>query len=307
MKSILVTGAFGFLGRNVAKYFKSKGFYVCGIGRGKWLDENEPLLWGIDRWYGDDITQGNLNALSIKPDVIVHCAGGGSVGFSMENPYQDFQNTVNGTIEVLEFIRLSSPSTKLIYPSSPAVLGCCDDLPITTETIGMPVSPYGFHKRMAEDLCLSYLKNFDVNVSIIRFFSIYGNGLTKQLLWDACNKIRYAEEGQSLEFWGTGNETRDWIHVSDAASLIYSVYSQEQNIIINGASGKRYQIKEIIELVAKAMGTDKSLVFNNHHKPGDPKYYWADISKNYQLDWSPTVTVESGIQEYVDWFKTRHD
>jgi UDP-glucose 4-epimerase len=103
MKQVLVTGAYGFLGRNVAKEFKKAGNYVAGIGHGKW-DKDEYSKWGIDDWYETTITFEALLNINHKFDIIIHCGGSGSVGFSWENPYEDFQKSVGSTLSVLEYI-----------------------------------------------------------------------------------------------------------------------------------------------------------------------------------------------------------
>src|SRR4051812_38158698 len=215
MKTMLVTGAYGFVGRHVARAASRAGYAVSGIGHGTWTRE-EARAWGLQDWRTDDVTLESLLTYGGTPDVICHCAGSGSVGFSMTHPQQDFSRTVVGTLAVLEFIRQSSPQTRMVLPSSAGVYGHCETMPISIDTPLRPTSPYGFHKKMAEELCQSYARNFDVRCAIVRLFSVYGVGLRKQLLWDACQKI----SGNELEFFGTGKETRDWIHVDDAAALL---------------------------------------------------------------------------------------
>ena len=151
-----------------------------------------------------------------EPDVIVHCAGSGSVGFSMTHPYQDFQRTVATTLAVLEYARLYAPRARVAYPSSAGVYGEVQKLPIAETDPLSPASPYGVHKRFAEELCASYAQHFGIAVAVVRLFSVYGAGLRKQLLWDASQKIMRGEN----RFFGTGEEIRDWLHVEDAASLL---------------------------------------------------------------------------------------
>ena len=170
-KKVVVTGAFGFLGRNTAIRFKQNGYDVYGCGHGSW-EIAEYAEWGIDHWVEGDIDLALLKQFNIYPDVIVHCAGSGSVAYSLKEPAADFQKTVSGTLAVLDFIRTSSPKTKLIYPSSAAVYGEHIDSPISTHEPLNPASPYGVHKKIAEELCSSYHNYFGVNSAVIRFFSI---------------------------------------------------------------------------------------------------------------------------------------
>jgi len=300
MKKILISGAYGFLGRNIAKEFKKHGDYVVGIGHGKW-DYDEFSKWGIDEWYETTITFEALLNIKHKFDIIVHCGGSGSVGFSWENPYEDFQKSVQSTIAILEYIRIQNINCKFIYPSSPAVQGNLGHIQIQESMVSNPVSPYGFHKKIAEEICLSYYKNFNINIGIIRYFSIYGNGLQKQLLWDACKKIHKSNE---VVFFGTGNETRDWIHISDAATLLYTFSTKIKGYeVINGGTGIETPIYRIIDLLNTYMGKQVNIKFNGITKEGDPLHFWADIKKAKSLNWKPLIGISKGIKDYVTYFK----
>jgi UDP-glucose 4-epimerase len=302
--NVLITGAYGFLGRNVAKEFKNNNCYVAGIGHGKW-DSEEYSKFGIDDWHETTITFEALLNINKNFDIIVHCGGSGSVGFSWENPYEDFQKSVQSTLSILEFIRLQNIGCKFIYPSSPAVQGNLGHVQIKEDMVSIPVSPYGFHKKIAEEICLSYYNNFKIDIGIVRYFSIYGNGLQKQLLWDACKKISKSEE---VEFFGTGKETRDWIHVSDAATLIY-IFSQNLNgfDIINGGTGLETPIDEIINHLCLNFGKDVTVRFNGNIKEGDPLHFWADTSKGNFLGWKPKILLKEGLQQYVNFFKLQQN
>ncbi|RZK40530.1 MAG: NAD(P)-dependent oxidoreductase [Pedobacter sp.] len=303
MKKVLITGAYGFLGRHTAKKFKELNFHVTGIGHGKWYPEQYEK-WGLDKWLESTITFEALMNIKEKFDVIIHCGGSGSVAFSYANPYEDFQKSVQSTLSLLEFIRLQNPKCKFIYPSSPAVQGNMEDFEIKEDSSSTPISPYGYHKRTAEELCLSYHKNFGLKVGILRFFSIYGEGLEKQLLYDACKKIYSAKE-DSIMFFGTGKETRDWINVDDASALIYTFSEKLQRFdIINGATGNRTEIKDILELLVKYMGKPVSLKFNGKNREGDPLYFWANMDRTLSYGWKPKVSLEEGIKRYVAYFKS---
>jgi len=302
MKTVLITGAHGFLGRQTAKLFKAKGYRVIGIGHGGW-GFVDPTDFGIDKWIEADVDFVTLSKIDDKVDCIVHCAGGSSVWYSCQYPLQDFNRTVNSTVNVLEYIRLHQPKSKLIYPSSAAVYGKKNNKPIKIQDSRKPVSPYGFHKKIAEDLCLSYSKNFDISVAIVRFFSIYGPGLQKQLLWDSCKKFSTLEG--HVEFFGTGDETRDWIHVADAASLIYCMMqSEEKYEILNGGYGKATTIRDITSQLAVFFGENIKIDFNRQSKEGDPKHYCADISDTIAIGWNTAVSIDKGLKEYVEWFKS---
>lgn len=298
--NLLVTGGFGFLGRNIARHFKARGYTVTGLGRDSWQPQ-EHLAWGFDHWIHGDITLDLLNRQPLVPDLIVHCGGSGSVAFSTTEPFLDFSKTVCSTAATLEYIRTSARAAKLIYPSSPAVHGSHGPSPIMTSAPINPVSPYGRHKRMAEELCEQYRSCFNIDVSIIRFFSIFGNGLRKQLLWDACQKLTSGRK--HIEFWGTGDETRDFLHIDDAVDLVYTLAaSDKKNLLLNGASGHWHTISEVLKMLAAALKSDAEISFNHNCKPGDPKHYQADISEAEKIPWHSRVSLDTGLKDYAAWF-----
>lgn len=302
IKKILITGAKGFLGSNTAKHFKSLGYETYGMGRGS-LSITESNEIGLDYWKQGDISINSIAEFDQIFDLIIHCGGSGSVGFSIENPYEDFQKTVNGTLEVLEYMRLHNPNAHLIYPSSPAVQGEHPTSPIIEEYTGKPVSPYGYHKKITEDLCRSYSEKFGLKISVIRLFSVYGIGLKKQILWDACRKITDATD--AVEFWGTGSETRDFIHIDDVISIIKAlIKAKDRFVIVNGGTGKSYTIKHIIELIKVLLQKNIEINFNQQTNLGNPVYYCADTTKLKTLGIKITKDLEQEIADYINWANT---
>lgn len=305
--NVLITGASGFLGRHLARHYAQNGHAVTGCGRGGWT-ANECARWGVAEWHAGSLTLALLGGIRPVPDLIVHCAGGASVIRSVQAPHGDFEDTVVGSAALLEHARLHWPAARIIYPSSPAVQGAHDNSPISTRAAKNPVSPYGFHKMMAEDLCDSYRLNFGLAITIIRFFSVYGAGLRKQLLWDASLKLTAG--APSAEFWGDGQETRDWVHVSDAVALVAAVADADHRAlpaVMNCGSGEPRTTGDVLARLRDALGVDTEIVFNGTVRAGDPRYYWAEIDAARGLGWRPRVSLDQGLREYADWFGARHD
>ena len=303
-KAVVITGGLGFIGRNIAKIFKQNDYYVIGIGHG---DINQESLQSndFDEWFQESISIQNLKKIDKKIDTIVHCAGGSTVGISIAEPYLDYHKTVNSTLELLEFIRLHSPNSSLIYLSTAAVYGSKEDLPIKESDTTNPVSPYGFHKLASENICKSYAQCFDINVSIVRLFSIYGEGLKKQLLWEACNKIMQADK--KVLFFGTGNETRDWLHVNDVATLVMKIATTSATNkfqIYNGSVGVRITVRDILFILRDLLGKNEiEIEFNQQYKEGDPQFYLGCTQKIVGTGWSHTIQIEEGLKKYVNWYK----
>jgi UDP-glucose 4-epimerase len=300
MSAVVVTGANGFLGRNVCRVAAAHGHNVIGIGHGDWA-EDAWRRWGLSAWHELDVTLASLVAHISRPDVLVHCAGSSSVGFSFENPAQDFERTVGTTLEVLEYLRTCAPEAALVYPSSAAVYGRAAALPIIEESPLAPISPYGVHKKIAEDLCRSYSESFGIRVAIVRIFSAYGVGLRKQLLWDACTKVLAG----NYSFDGTGRETRDWLNGEDVARLllIAGEHATAGPAIVNGASGTEVAVESILAVLLDALGVGRKPEFTGRVRAGDPERVVGDATRAVAWGWSPQRVWQEAVREYADWYR----
>lgn len=301
-KKVLITGCAGFLGAHVVKYYNDLGCITYGINRGE-ISQKHCDKIGLDYYIKGNVSIEALRGFNVKFDIIIHCGGSGSVKFSLDEPYEDFNKTVNGTIELLEYIRLYNVGAKIIYPSSPAVQGELNSEFILESDGGQPISPYGYHKKIAEELCESYSKQYGLNIYIVRLFSVYGPELYKQLLWDSCVKLS-CTINNDIKFFGTGEETRDFVHVSDAVALFDKLtLSRERFSIINCGFGNAVSISEVISMINESLKTGRVVVFDQKNNIGNPSHYQADISKGKKLGWEPKVNFKDGINEYCNWYK----
>ena len=299
---VLVTGANGFIGRHVARLFSRNGYLVIGVGHGDWPSE-EWKRWGLSAWFPVDVNLKNLKRWAGAPSTIVHCAGGSSVAFSINDPIADFERTVVTTAHVIEFVRESGISCRVVYPSSASVYGNVKSVPIREECQPAPISQYGVHKLMAEQMISSYSRQFGIHAAIVRLFSVYGCGLQKQLLWDACGK--FAKE--DLVFAGTGSEIRDWLHVEDAADLILAATGRASTDCptVNGGSGHGVSVREVLDHLALCFSERaKVAMFSGAQRAGDPTCYVADIASSQAWGWSPKHDWKQGVAQYVSWWKT---
>jgi UDP-glucose 4-epimerase len=296
----LVTGAYGFVGRHVARALANQGFEVIAIGHGTWAEE-EWRDWGISRWYAADVTIETLFRYAAKPDKIFHCAGSGSVGHSISNPYQDYQRTVETSHAILEYMRTVGHPCSLVLPSSAAVYGIASKQPISSDCELLPVSPYGVHKKIAEDLCRLYGRHFGIRYAVVRLFSIYGLGLRKQLLWDACARLSQGD----ATFSGTGAETRDLLHVDDAAALLIvaAEHASHDFSAANGGTGEATAIRDIVNTIAEELPGSPRPQFSGMARPGDPQHYQADVTEAREWGWQPQHAWQDGVRSYARWFQ----
>lgn len=299
----LITGAHGTIGRYVASALAKRNWTVVGIGHGRWRD-GEMAAHGLSSWKEDDVSLEALRGLKLRPDLVIHCAGSGAVGPSVTAPHADFRRTVDLTAEVLEFVRADCPGATLVYPSSAAVYGIADALPMREEAPLRPTSPYGAHKKIAEDLVREHARLFGLKAAVVRLFSIYGEGFRKQLLWDACLKLKANE----LEFFGTGKETRDWLHAEDAAELLIRAadHASRDCPVLNGGSGQSVAVQAVVAELSRLMNCPGTPSFCGTQRPGDPMHYHADMRQAFGWGWRPAIAWQDGFSRYVAWFKKEH-
>ena len=298
---MLVTGANGFLGRHVARHFARQGHTVVGIGHGSWTRE-EWEAWGLTEWHLSDVTLEALERCAWKPWAIIHCAGGGSVAHSIEHPLADFKKTVETTAHVLEYVRTNAPACRVVYPSSASVYGTVETTLIREDCRVAPISQYGAHKLMAEQIVSSYARQFRTSTAIVRLFSVYGCGLRKQLLWDACHKFA----NQNNVFMGTGDEVRDWLHVEDAAELLLAAagHASIDCPIVNGGSGMGTTVRDVLVHLGNCLlQMSESPIFSGTPRAGDPNRYIADIEAAKAWNWYPRLHWEQGVADYAAWWK----
>jgi UDP-glucose 4-epimerase len=260
----------------------------------------------VSTWFDTDITLESLReaAGGERIAAVLHCAGSGAVAFSYARPMEDYQRSVESTLAMLEFVRCSGDAApRVVMASSAAVYGDQGDIDIDENAARSPISPYGFHKMTAETLCDSYSRFFGVAASIVRLFSVYGEGLRKQLLWDALNKFGRDE----FRFFGTGHELRDWIHVDDAARLLVAAATAEQPrfAVYNGGHEKS-TTREVLTAMAKLAGTASEVTFSGETHTGNPHRLTASCFRARQLlGWTPQVALAQGLLRYVDWHAAR--
>jgi UDP-glucose 4-epimerase len=236
-------------------------------------------------------------------DICINASGAGNVGMSLTDPLNDFTLNTHNVIKILEAIRKFNKNCKFLNLSSAAVYGSPNKLPISEDHPLQPLSPYGFHKVFAEQLCKQYFTFYNLSTCNLRVFSAYGNGLKKQLFWDTYQKSKLP--GDSIIFFGTGNETRDFIHIEDLLEAIKLVIDKCEfnGDFINVASGVETTIKDATALLLNQIPVNKEVIFNNQIKKGDPLNWRADISKLKQLGFSQKISLELGLSKYSKWLQ----
>ncbi|MBX4860418.1 NAD-dependent epimerase/dehydratase family protein [Rhizobium leguminosarum bv. viciae] len=310
MARILITGAHGFIGRHLAKSLALAGNVVIGLGHGNW----PPLhaqRWGLVYWLNGEIDIPNLRSIQKQfgtVDIVYHLAGGSSVGAAIANPREDFHRTVSSTVELLEWLRQEASKSILVAVSSAAVYGAGHIGQIAETARPNPFSPYGHHKHIMESLCISYSESYELKVVIGRLFSVYGEGLRKQLLWDVCSQLEVHPD--HILLGGSGNELRDWTAVTDVVRALSFIHT-EANLppkVINIGTGRGTNVRTIVEGVGQAWAADTNLSpeieFSGKARAGDPQSLIAQSDQLAALGFEWQKDLMEGLADYVRWFRS---
>jgi dTDP-glucose 4,6-dehydratase/UDP-glucose 4-epimerase len=291
---ILIIGCNGFIGSNAYSFFKSIHYQT----------------------YGADISAGGNATFILKQDlsnikellqihhfdVCINASGGATVGFSISNPEEDYLLNYLNVEKIGQCFASYQPQCKFINLSSAAVYGNPIELPVKENSLTQPISPYGKHKLMSEQLLLKYHKQYALPTISLRIFSVYGNGLKKQLFWDIYQKTL---KDNIIALQGTGNETRDFIHIHDLMRAFEVIVNKADFTggVINVASGKSYSIREAAVCMLAHLNEKALVEFTGTAHAGNPSFWLADITRLSAIDFKPQVSLDNGLNQYATWLK----
>lgn len=289
---VLVIGSGGFIGSHLAVDLASRVDLFTADIAGEASERHRVIPTS-----GADM--GSLMA-ELLPDVCVNCSGAANVSLSFRDPHLDYRLNAGLVHDLLEAIRTRSPNTRLLNLSSAAVYGNPKAIPIGEDESLSPISPYGWHKFMAENLCREYTRCFDIPTISLRPFSVFGAHLRKQLFWDIFQKSTTA---QTIVCPGTGEETRDFIHVQDAVSAIALCIEKApfDGRAVNVANGQGITIRHAVQTLLSTLDWDGELAFSGTVREGDPLYWTADIAQLQGLGYRQSLSFETGICELAKW------
>ncbi len=296
-----VVGGFGFLGQALTTRALGEGWRI-GIVDPRAPSEGEVSLGGpgstvhaVRSVVSKEACARLAQALG-APTHVFHLGGSGSVGDAERDPAHDRALTVDSAQLLADLAR--AHRARLVLVSSAAVYGGGATEAISESLPRAPISTYGRHKAEAEDVVASA----GVSSAIVRLFSVYGPGLRKQLLWDACQKLRRSEG----RFGGTGEELRDWLHVDDAiALLLLAAVATEPSLLVNGGTGVGTSVAGVLGCLREALGAGVPLSFSGEARAGDPRALVAEIARARALGWAPRHAILDGIRAYARWFEAQ--
>jgi len=323
---ILITGGCGFIGTNIIKRLHQEGGHyirvvdsllvgteddlgaVCEFFQTKPSDIKVPDagVSGVELVVGDVLDENLSILVSRGMDVIVHLAANTGVGPSVENPRLDCVTNVMGTFNYLEAARQNKVG-RFVFASSGAPVGECTP-PIHEEIAPHPVSPYGASKLAGEGYCSSYWRTFGVKTIALRFGNVYGP-LSKNKSSVVAKFIKQAMDGETLEIYGDGKQTRDFVYIGDLVNAVVLAAKAPDNIggeIFQIATYKETTVNEIAETLKELIENETNKTVNIVHgssRLGDVKRNFSDISKARKiLGFEPEYDLTNGLRETLNYF-----
>lgn len=301
---ILVTGGAGFQGSHLVELLFSEGYDDVtvlntlteqAVRNLEQMACKPRVVWG-------SVTDSEVVSKTVAgKDVVFHLAAHINVDESRVCPRQTFEVNLGGTCNILEAARACG--ARVIYSSSCEVYGTPAEIPIKESAELRPASPYAASKVAADRLCFAYASSYGLNVQIIRLFNVYGRR-QKEGRYGAVIPIFVSKglKGETLEVFGNGLQSRDYVHVFDAAEAYRKVLTSDCQTgeVINFATGVGTKIGDIAEAIAKSFGVKVNYI---EPRPGEVTDMIGDNTKAIKLGWVPSVDIWEGLTDYISWRK----
>jgi UDP-glucose 4-epimerase len=301
---VLITGGAGFVGSHIADACLDRGYdtYVLdnlSTGRKRNLSPKAELIQA-------DIATADLETIlsKIKPEIIFHQAAQVSVPLSIKQPLQDQQVNIQGTIKLLEAARMANVR-KVIYASSAAVYGNPVYLPVDEKHPIQPISFYGISKYVPELYLKTYMDLYQLPFTALRYANIYG---PRQVAHGEGGVVAIFTDrilrGEAITIQGDGEQTRDFIYISDIVEANLAAIERGDGGIYNIGTGVQTSINQLAQALETAAGhpIEKK---NAAPREGDIRdsYFNPDLAMR-ELNWLPKVSLVEGLQKTIASYRS---
>ena len=312
MSQYLVTGAAGFIAARVAEMLLDGGHTVVGVDNLNDAYDVRIKHWRLNRLTGRagftfhvlDISDRNAVAgLSAEPsgfDAIINLAARAGVRPSLKDPWVYYESNVMGTLNLLDLAR-SQGVPKFVIASTSSIYGANAPLP-TPETYDSnhPIQPYAASKKAAEVLCYTYHMQYQIDVSVVRYFTVYGPAGRPDLA--IFRFVQWVSEGRPVRINGDGEQSRGFTYIDDIARGTILALQPLGYEIINLGGHETITINNLVRLVEEVTGK-KAQVVHGPPDRADMLANWANVDKARQLlGWQPQVGQREGIGTLVAWY-----
>ncbi|MHA1222656.1 MAG: GDP-mannose 4,6-dehydratase [Candidatus Heimdallarchaeaceae archaeon] len=315
---ILVTGCAGFIGSHLVEKLVQKNHSVVGIDNfdpfysKKAKLKNIELLKSFHKNF--DFTQADINDddtlklifLHNNFDKVIHIAARAGVRTSLEIPISFLETNILSTVKLLELCK-EFEIKDFLFASSSSVYGNTDTIPLheglRSDT---PLNPYAASKRSAELFCYTYSYLYNINITILRFFTVYGPRQRPEMA--IAKFTRLIDKSKEITIFGDGNTSRDYTYIDDIVNgILLSLKKKFSYEIFNLGSNTRVKLKEVIELIEQELNKKAKIRYIEKNK-ADVDNTLADISKSREiLGYKPDINIKEGIRKYIKWYEENKD
>ena len=311
MQRILVTGAAGFIGQKVSEFLLNDGIEVIGVDNlcetydvrlKEWRLsqlENQPGFYfrRVDICDSDMLREAFNESTPL--DGVIHLAARAGVRQSLENPAAFIQTNITGTMNLLECCR-QFEVPKFVLASTSSIYGANAPLP-TPETADSshPLQPYAASKKAAEVLCHSYHHNYGLDVTVFRYFTVYGPAARPDMAM--FRFTQWIAEDRPLRLNGDGTQSRGFTYVDDIARGTILGLKPLGYDVINLGGHEELRMLDLIHLMESLL-QKKARIVTLPFNQADMRTNLADITRARQaLGWEPLVFVQEGVRNLVEW------
>jgi nucleoside-diphosphate-sugar epimerase len=314
-KKYLVTGAAGFIASQVSKQLLEQGDRVLGVDNLNDYYDVRLKNWRLEQLKAEPHAENfsfanidiedqakltNLFQAEGSFDAVLNLAARAGVRYSMENPHLYLSTNSEGTLNLLECMR--THGCKKLVLASTSSLYAGQKMPFTEDlAVNEPLSPYAASKKAGELMAYSYHKLYQVDVSVVRYFTVFGPAGRPDM--SPYRFIKWIAEEETIQMFGDGSQSRDFTYVDDIARGTIGAIKDVGYEIINLGGGRNpFSLNTIISKLEQLLGRKAKI----DHKPfhvTDLMETWADISKAKRLfDWEPQVSLDEGLEKSVQWY-----
>ncbi len=315
MAHYIVTGSSGFISSQTCELLLSAGHAVTGIDNMNDAYDVRLKKYRLEKllrhpkfiFSNTDIT--NLASLEklnkTKYEAVINLGARAGVRASATNPYIYYDTNVIGCLNLLEIAkRFQIP--KFILASTSSVYGEINSIPYKENDItDLPLSQYAASKKAAETLTHTYYNLYGLDVTVLRYFTVYGPAGRPDM--SVMRFIKWIIEGEEVRVFGDGTQSRDFTYVQDIAKGTILGLKKIGYEIINLGSDNPVSIMEIISIIEKVTGKKAQIKFMPKN-PLDINATWANIAKAKTiLKWQPEMKIKNGLTECIEWYiENRH-
>ena len=312
----LVTGCAGFIGWRVTEFLLEAGHTVVGIDNVNASYDTQVKQWRLKQlqdtpnfhFHRADICDRDaLRTIFNTPcNAVINLAARAGVRDSVEDPWAYIDTNVTGTLNLLELCR-EFDVNKFVLASTSSLYGSSNSLPFSeeTNTDGL-LSPYAASKKGAEAICHSYHHLYGIDITVFRFFTVYGPAGRPDM--SAFRFVHWISEEKPVIVYGDGKESsRDYTYLDDIARGVIAGLKPLKYEVINLGSDSPIVLIDTIRLIEELVGK-KAILSHHPFHPADARATWADIRKAEKLlDWRPQVTFREGITALVEWYQENRE